>query len=406
VQEWAEVHRLFHRERCSKAEIGCRLGMSRTTVYRLLELNEPPSYERQRRPSLLDAHKAKIAELLFDDPEAPATVIIEHLRRQGYSGGITILKDHLQRVRPEFLLAQGRQRTSYLPGEIGQGDWWELPLEIPVGKGRTRKPYGFVTTLPHSAGHAAVFSFHKQMPDFLEGCVGCLQRLGGVPDKLVLDNDSSIVEPRRPRTAARLHDEVAALFGHLRCLPVVLDPGKPESKGQVERSIGYFETSFLPLRSFASLDDLQDQFDAWTNEVAFTRHHRRVGARVCDALNAERSFLQALPDPLPQTNRHLEVRVSRDCFIRVSDVDYSVPPQLVGRRVAVRMSSRELVVNLDGAEIARHARSYIPADVVLDPTHARALRLSREARQRLRGGDVALEAPDLTRYDALVGVTP
>ncbi len=100
------------------------------------------------------------------------------------------------------------------------------------------------------------------------------------------------------------------------------------------------------------------------------------------------------------------MRVSKDCFIRVSDVDYSVPPQLVGRRVAVRMPSRELVVNLDGAEIARHRRSYVPADVVLDPAHARALRLSRDARQRLRSGDVALEVPDLTRYDALGGVTP
>ncbi len=46
MQEWAEVHRLFHREKCSKAEIGDRLGMSRTTVYRLLALTEPPTYER------------------------------------------------------------------------------------------------------------------------------------------------------------------------------------------------------------------------------------------------------------------------------------------------------------------------------------------------------------------------
>lgn len=403
MQEWAEVHRLFHRESCSKAEIADRLGMSRTTVYRLLALGEPPTYERGRRASLLDPHKAKIAELLFDDAAAPATVIIDHLRRHGYGGGITILKDHLHKVRPEFLLAQGRQRTSYLPGEIGQGDWWELPLEIPVGKERTRKPYGFVTTLPHSAAHAVVFSFHKTMPDFLEGCVGCLKRLGGVPDRLVVDNDSSIVEPRRPRSAARLHDEVAALLGHLKCLPVVLDPGKPESKGQVERMIGYFETSFLPLRTFDSLDDLQVQFDTWTGKIAFARHHRRVGARVRDALNVERGFLQALPDPLPATDRHLEVRVSKDCFIRVSDVDYSVPPQLVGRRVAVRMSSRELVVHLDGAEIARHTRSYVPADVVLDPAHARALRLSREARRQLASGDVAVDIPDLSRYDALIG---
>ena len=116
------------------------------------------------------------------------------------------------------------------------------------------------------------------MPDFLEGCVGCLKRLGGVPDKLVLDNDSSIVEPRRPRTAARLHDEVAALLGHLRLLPVVLDPGKPESKGQVERTIGYFETSFLPLRRFASLDDLQAQFDSWTNARAPLAAFKRAAA--------------------------------------------------------------------------------------------------------------------------------
>ena len=40
MQEWAEVHRLFHRESCSKAEIADRLGMSRTTVYRLLALRE------------------------------------------------------------------------------------------------------------------------------------------------------------------------------------------------------------------------------------------------------------------------------------------------------------------------------------------------------------------------------
>lgn len=405
VQEWAEVHRLFHRERRSKAEIASRLGMSRTTVYRLLELREPPRYERERRPSLLDPHKAKITELLADDAEAPATVIIDHLRRQGYAGGITILKDYLQKIRCEFALAQGRQRTTYVPGEIGHGDWWEPPLQIPVGKGRDRQVYGFVSTLPHCAAHAVVFSFSKKTPDFLEGCVGCFERLGGVPEKFVVDNDSSIVEPRRPRTPARLHDEVAALFGHLRCLPVVLDPGKPESKGQVERMIGYFESSFLPLRTFIGLDDLQTQFDTWTIEKAFARHHRRVGARVGDAFNVERGFLQALPDPLPSTESHLEVRVSKDCFIRVGDVDYSVPPHVVGRKVAVGMSSRELVVHLDGKEIARHARSYVPADVILDPAHTRALRLSREARRQLATGDVSVEAPDLSRYDALVGAS-
>ena len=33
---------------------------------------------------------------------------------------------------------------------------------------------------------------------------------------------------------------------------------------QVERAIGYLETSFVPLRSAADLADLQAQADAWT----------------------------------------------------------------------------------------------------------------------------------------------
>ncbi len=74
--------------------------MSRTTVYRLLALTEPPTYERGHRPSLLDPHRARIAELLFDDAEAPATVIIDHLRREGYSGGITILKTTSRECAP------------------------------------------------------------------------------------------------------------------------------------------------------------------------------------------------------------------------------------------------------------------------------------------------------------------
>jgi hypothetical protein len=69
----------------------------------------------------------------------------------------------------------------------------------------------------------------------------------------------------------------------------------------------------------------------------------------------------------------------------------------------VRTSLAEVVVYLEGSEIARHTRSYVPADVVLAPAHARALRLARDAKERLCSGDVEIEIPDLSRYDELVG---
>jgi hypothetical protein len=218
---------------------------------------------------------------------------------------------------------------------------------------------------------------------------------------VVVDNDSSIVASGKGRTA-KLHDEIAALFGHLGAKVVVLEPRRPESKGQVERTNGYLETSFLPLREFSSLADAQDQHDDWAAGVAWRRHHRRVGARVADAWAVERGFLRALPDPLPDTDTRLEVRVSRDGFCRIGAADYSVPPGLAGRRVQVRIQPSTVVIMLDGTELARHRRSFVPADVVLLAAHARALRLHREATAGLRRGDVEIPEVDLARYDAII----
>lgn len=404
VQDWAEVHRLFFREGWTKTRIAEKLGMSRNTVTRLLGLSAPPRYERKPAGSKLDPWKGAILQMLDDDARVPATVILERLRRAGYEGGISILREYVAEVRPWFVGAKSYQRTSYLPGEMSHTDWWEPPVVVPVGRGAARKVYGLVTTLPHSAVHACVFTFAKGVAEFCPAFSGTLVRLGGVPEKVVVDRDPSIVVPRsRP---ARLHPEVAALFGAFRIRPVILGPRKPESKGQVERTIGYLERSFLPLRRFDDLEDLQAQHDAWARQVAFARHHRRVGAKVADAWAVERGFLAALPDPLPDTDRRVEMRVTKDGFCRIGDVDYSVPPGLAGRRVQARVSTREVVIYSEGVEIARHRRSYVPADVVLAPAHARALRLARQANRRLQAAEVDLPPVDLARYDTLAEVRP
>lgn len=402
VKDWAEVHRLFHRERWAKTAIADKLGMSRNTVDRLLALGQPPRYERPKRASMLDGFHEHIAAMLDEDPKVAATVVRENLQRLGYTGGISILKERLAELRPGFVAARSYQRTSYLPGELAQLDWWHTGAQVPVGKGAARQAFGLVATLPHSAAHAAFFTFGRTTPDFCAAVLGCFVRLGGVPELAVVDNEACIVKPRRGGPACFV-DEVAALFGQLLVRPVALRPRFPEGKGQDERTIGYLQTSFLPLRHFSSLADLQAQHDRWASDVAFRRHHRRVGAKVADAWAVERGFLRALPRPLPDVAAHVEARVMKDGFIRAGGADYSVPPGLSGRRVGVALSLERVVVHLEGEVIAEHERSYVPADVVLDPAHARAFRLAREARTALQAGDVELGPPDLARYDAAVG---
>lgn len=404
VHDWAEVRRL-KRDGWSNTAIAEKFAMSRNTVAELVAREKPPRYEREPAGSQLDSFADAIASMLDQDPKAPATVILERLRPLGYAGGITILKERLTELRPGFLAARSYQRTTYLPGELTHVDWWHTGAQIPVGKGATREAFGLVTSLPHSAAHSTVFTFSKTTADFCPAVVGCFERLGGVSQAAVLDNDTAMVKPRRGGPA-RLVDDVAGLFGALCLRPVVLRPRFPEGKGQGERTIGYLETSFLPLRNFESIEDLQFQHDSWTRTVAFERRMRRLAGTVAEAWRVERGFLAALPNPLPSTDQHLEARVSKDGFIRTGDVDYSVPPGLSGRRVQLIVSLREVSVFCDGVEIARHTRSYVPADVVLDPGHARALRLARAAKRRLADKDPVMPIVDLARYDVAVGITP
>jgi len=400
VHDWAEVHRLHHVEGMSKAAIAARLSMSRNTVARLVELSSPPKYERKPVGSQVDAFADAIAAMLDEDPTVPATVVTQRLRAQGFTGSVTIVKDHLRKVRPSFTAARSFQRTTYLPGELAQTDWWHTGVQVPVGRDQTREAFGLVTGLPFSAAFRVVFTLNRTTAAFLPALFRGLHRLGGLPRGLVFDNDAAIVASRRGGLVT-LVEEVAAAYGQLGLKPVPLRPAFPQGKGFIERMVEYLQTSFLPLRHFTDLADLQGQADQWTLTVADARHLRRLGGPVRDALGVERGSLRPLPTRWPDVDARSEVRASTDAFIRVADVDYSVPPRLAGRRLSVRASLEQVSVFCDGIEVARHDRSWARADVRLLPQHARELRLARQAQQALRAGDLIVDTASLAAYDAL-----
>ena len=97
--------------------------------------------------------------------------------------------------------------------------------------------------------------------------------------------------------------------------------------------------------------------------------------------------------PLPDGDaRHRPA--AGDCGSRSSPIcasdrnDYSLDPRLVGRRVEVRVSQREIIaVALDTGELAcRHRRVFAGGLTITDPAHQTALERQRaRRRQRARG---------------------
>jgi hypothetical protein len=135
----------------------------------------------------------------------------------------------------------------------------------------------------------------------------------------------------------------AAFCGELGVGWRFLEARDPQSKGVVERLQGYLETSFEPGRSFAYELDFQEQLDRSFDERANLRFHRILRCRPADRLAEELQVMRPPPERMPDVDRRFVTRVPPDPYIRVDTCDYSLDPRLVGGRVELRVSQREVL---------------------------------------------------------------
>jgi transposase len=399
VEQWAEVRRMRFVEGLGIRAIRRRTGLHRETIRRALSSPTPPSYSRPSRGSKLDPFKDRVRELLREDCGIESQRIRELLIEEGFDGGKTIVDDYVREVRPFFADQRTFQRTVYRPGDVLQFDLWQPKREIPVGYSQTRKGYVVVGALGYSRFGAGALVFSKEAPDVLWGMRRCVWRTGALPRRLVVDREGCL-----HAGGGRPTEEFAAFCGQLSVGWRILDPGDCQAKGVSERLQGFIETSFEPGRSFANELDFQDQLDHWFDERANVRLHRTLRERPLDRLERERESMRALPEPGPDLDRRIVIRVPPQPYVRVDRNDYSLDPRLVGQRVEVRVSQREVTaVALDSGKLAaRHRRVFAAGQELTDPVHQQALEQLRVARYRGKppvGEDVELR--DLAVYDRL-----
>jgi transposase len=397
VEQWAEVRRLFFVRGLSQREIHRRTGLHRDTIRNAINRETPPKYERAPAGSKLDPFKAEIHRLLRANPKLPGQRVRELITPLGFDGGKTIVDDYLRQVRPLFAPPRTFQRTVYRPGEICQFDLWEPGEEIPVGHGQTRRGWVVLGCLGYSRAGAGALIFSKEIPDLLFGIRRCLWRLGALPQTLVWDRQAGL-----HAGGGRPTEAFAAFCGQLRVGWHFCDKGDPQAKGVVERLQDFAERSFEPGRVFANELHFQLQLDGWFDTRANPRTHKTLRCRPIDRLLEEREVMAPLPQVAPDVDRRWVLRVPPDPYLRFDTNDYSLDPQLVGRRVEARISDREvLAVAFDSGELAcRHARSFAKHRTITALEHARALKHQRHER---RGHtEPVVEVRSLASYDALI----
>lgn len=152
-------------------------------------------------------------------------------------------------------------------------------------------------------------------------------------------------------------------------------PYSPQGRGKQERVNRYIRDAFLAEachHGIDDLDDLNDRFSAWVEQVANRRRHAETDQRPIDRFEAGGPRRQAQPDKLAEAFRWSVTRkVTRTATIPLEGNAYAVDASLVGRRVELRYDPEDLTrldVYLEGRpagiavpfKISRHVHKAVP----------------------------------------------
>ena len=353
----------------SRRQIARTLGVTEGAVrYHLKRMEEGAVDGRSRQKQLAEAWSGAIAHFLEDSPAGPVNLAALHdwlVAEHGYPGSLRSVERYYAKHYPKPK-RRARRRVETPPGAQAQADWSEWPrLQI---AGRQVYGYQFHLRLSHSRFTARVWSPRVDQLSWHHVHNEAFRRLCGIPATVRVDNVKTAVgrgagswgelnpSYRRYARAVRFHIDA--------CLP-----RHPQGKGKVERGI----RTDRRWREITDRDwDSWDQLQAWTDARGLWEARRRTcpatGSSVLEAWEAEKRHLAAVP-LLPEPFDLAVTRtVAQDCTVAFEGRRYSVPFELLGRRLEVHGCARRVQVYHDGRVVAEHPRRGRER-IVIDPRH-------------------------------------
>ena len=325
--------RILQGQGYTQVQIAEILGVTDRTVRNYLK-NMPRGRKRPVRVSKVDPYKGLIDEVLEENASYNSELIFDRIVRLGYTGKKSILKNYVAGVRTK-LLSQAVMRFETEPGLQAQVDWKEFGRQ--VVDGRETKLYAFVMVLGYSRKAFVRFTTRMDSATLLACHILAFAYFGGVPWEILYDNMKT----------AFLHDgqegwkatkRLCVVAAHYRFTPRRCQVRRPETKGKVERAIGYLDGNFWPRMEGGelSLSELNSQVKGWLADIDCKPLSQFAESRAQRFLR-EKSALRHLPVTDCDVREEIPVAVNRESMIGYQTNSYSVPPQYIGELLTLKV---------------------------------------------------------------------
>jgi len=303
------------------------------------------------RGSILDGHIEFVQELLTRWPAITAMRVHEELRGRGFTGGYTIVKDLVRRLRP----APRRQpvlRFETGPGVQAQMDYAVYEIDF-TEEGRRRVNL-FSYVLGYSRRQYLRFVESQDFETTIREHVRAFEHLGGVAATCLYDN-MKVVVARYEGDEPIYNTRFLAFATHYGYKVWACRRRRPRTKGKVEKQFYFVETSLLNGREFRTLEHLNEVTARWLAEVADVRVHRETKRRPIDLHAEELPCLIPLPEKPYDTAEVVYRTVNAEGMVAYRQNLYSVPWRYLGQVLPLRITEEELIVyGRDLEVLARH----------------------------------------------------
>jgi len=318
--------RLLQAQGHTQLEIAELLGVCERTVRNYMK-QLPRARKSPRRPSKLDPFKQVILDQLDKNPSYNGELIFDRITRMGYTGKKTVMKEFVAKARRR-LAATAVLRFETEPGLQAQVDWKEFGKQFVDG--RETKLYAFVMVLGYSRKPFVYFTTSMDQATVLACHVLAFAYFGGVPREILYDNMRTAFQPDQEGTW-RPTKRLSAMAVHYGFVPKRCRVRRPETKGKVERTIGYLDRNFWPRMDGEplSLPLLNERAKEWLQAVCEKRLED-LGESRSARFEREASSLKPVPSGQFDARYVVPVVVSREATIRYETNRYSVSPEHIG----------------------------------------------------------------------------
>jgi len=270
----------------------------------------------------------------------------------GYTWFCTRYREYAKKVNPSM-------RLVHIAGEKIFVDFSgkTMPVVNPTN-GVVVDAQIFVAVLPASGYPFVVAIASQKKRDFIEAHCDMYEFFGGVSELLVPDNLKSAVT-RADRYEPEVNMDYAAMARYYGTAVMPTRGYKPQDKAKVEQAVKLVQRWILArLRNytFYSMQELNTEIQRLLplyldKEIKHLRKTRRELFKELD-----KPALMPLPAKRYEHKEFKLLKVSKDYHIQLEHNFYSVPYQLIGKKVEVWFSSKTVSITHEGKEVALHPK--------------------------------------------------